>query len=152
MHIWNSSNLMMSLSTMAFNPMTSDVTTQLTHSKGESGWWHWKLLLLIIMWNSLVVAVKVGMGPLVLSRHLFIFIFLLISFSCTQWVLNPQPHHPSHYYGRMTCQLSYSSLVSHTIYHQLRNPFWEQHHPVLPISLVFDWIWLLLWKNWLGFF
>ncbi len=37
--------------------------------------------------------------------------FLLVSWTRTQWVLNPRPHPPSHYYGGRKCQLSYNSLT-----------------------------------------
>ena len=38
-----------------------------------------------------------------------LYIFWLVSFICTQWDLNPRPHHSSNYPGRRY-QLSYSSL------------------------------------------
>ena len=34
----------------------------------------------------------------------------MVSYTCTQWVLNPRPHPPTDHYGRK-CQLAYSSLA-----------------------------------------
>ena len=47
-------------------------------------------------------------GPLLIFMCL---IFLLVSYTSTQWILDPQPYPSTNYYERRKCKLIYSSLL-----------------------------------------
>ena len=56
------------------------------------------------LWNTIMVVKSNGQQGI-------ISFCLLVSYTHTQWVLNPQPHPPTSAYKRRRCQLSQTSLA-----------------------------------------
>ena len=67
------------------------------------------LTFLFFSFSCLLLLLKVNQYTLI---QFFLFI---VNYTCTRWILNPQPHPPLCSYKRRRCHLSYSSFTIHLV-------------------------------------